>query len=81
LLLYSNIELKEKELPHRTKLMQLVMESFDVEYAKILSGIEGRVSFASDLWTDPKLVSFMAVTIHYMALTRSGYLALRTQLV
>ncbi|GLB37952.1 putative encoded by [Lyophyllum shimeji] len=55
LLLYVGTQLDEDDLPHRTKLTQLIYERFQVEFKKLIEELKnaaGRISFTSDLWTD-----------------------------
>ncbi|KAF9542984.1 hypothetical protein CPC08DRAFT_594729, partial [Agrocybe pediades] len=62
-------DLTDRDIPHRTKLTQLIFESYHHEWKKLVSDLqnsEGRISFTSDLWSDPNLRSFMAVTAHFL---------------
>ena len=45
LLLFIGAELQEKDIPHRTKLAELIMERFHIEYKKILEELEVHFSF------------------------------------
>ena len=40
LLLFIGAELQEKDIPHRTKLAQLITERFQIEYKQILKELE-----------------------------------------
>ncbi len=40
----------------------------------------GRISFTSDCWSDPNLVSFLALTAHFIA-RENGHLVLRNRLL
>ncbi|KII92965.1 hypothetical protein PLICRDRAFT_70154, partial [Plicaturopsis crispa FD-325 SS-3] len=58
----------DSDIPHRTKLTELIIKRFDEEYALIIKDIEnavGRVSFTSDCWSRQNLSDFMAITAHY----------------
>ncbi|KAH9950785.1 hypothetical protein B0H21DRAFT_679919, partial [Amylocystis lapponica] len=62
-------ELKDSDIPHRTTIHNRVLQVMDEhlnqleeEMAKAL----GKVSFTMDLWSDPNLVPFMAVTAHWI---------------
>jgi hypothetical protein len=39
------------------------------------------MSFTSDLWSDPNLTGYMAVTAHYMVIDENGNLIQRNRLV
>ncbi len=76
--------ISEKDLPHRSKLTDLIFESFQKEYAAMLERIRnsiGRVSFTSDIWSAVDLQSYMAITAHYMMRLSNGRLVLRSDLV
>ncbi|KAH9925070.1 hypothetical protein B0H21DRAFT_668615, partial [Amylocystis lapponica] len=83
LLLYISAELEERDIPHRTKTTDLILEHYAEEKTKIATDAQnvlGRVSFTSDLWSDGQLRAFMAVTLHYMVKDQHGRLALRARL-
>lgn len=42
---------------------------------------EGRISYTSDLWSNLKLTSFMAITAHYAAKDEHGNLVIRSRLI
>ncbi|KII83437.1 hypothetical protein PLICRDRAFT_119383, partial [Plicaturopsis crispa FD-325 SS-3] len=74
----------KSDIPHRTKLSQLIVKRFDAEYALMVEDIHnaiGRVSFTSDCWSRKDLSDFMALTAHYCAYAPNGGLVLRSQLV
>ncbi|KAF8164541.1 hypothetical protein BJ912DRAFT_830308, partial [Pholiota molesta] len=59
----------EKDLPHRSKLSELITVAFQREYKAMLLDIEnalGRVSFTSDIWSRQNMESYMAITAHYL---------------
>ena len=71
MLFLGNGKIEEKNLPHRTKMMNLILtwDEFKKEqntFAQDMRKSEGRISYTTDLWSDPNLDSFMAVTAHYM---------------
>ncbi|CAA7268998.1 unnamed protein product [Cyclocybe aegerita] len=69
LLLYISVDLKDSDIPHRTKLSELITEAFKREYARMLLNIQ-------------TLEGYMAVTVHYAAKSKeTGNLLIRTQLV
>ncbi|KAH9962525.1 hypothetical protein BGW80DRAFT_1116044, partial [Lactifluus volemus] len=62
--------LKDSDVPHRTKVTRVMFESYHHEWKKLVTELknsEGRISFTSDLWSDPNLRSFMAVTVHFVS--------------
>lgn len=82
--IYGHCNISEKDLPHRTKLTELIFAAYEQEhqhlkvcYRKSL----GCVSFSSDLWSDPNLVSFMALTSHFLSRDNSGHLHLDNRLL
>ncbi|KAF4617427.1 hypothetical protein D9613_006423 [Agrocybe pediades] len=84
LLLYLNFDLTDRDIPHRTKLTQLIFESYHREWKKLVSDLqnsEGRISFTSDLWSDPNLRSFMAVTAHFLLKDEHTNLVTKNRLV
>ncbi|KAF9555989.1 hypothetical protein CPC08DRAFT_604475, partial [Agrocybe pediades] len=62
--------LKDKDIPHRTTIRTRIMERLDEYLNELKKEISetalGKVSFTMDLWTDPNLVPYMAVTAHWM---------------
>ncbi|TEB26684.1 hypothetical protein FA13DRAFT_1608436, partial [Coprinellus micaceus] len=67
--------LDDTDIPHRTKVAQLITEAFAREYQKMVQEITtsiGRVAFTSDIWSRRNLQSYMAVTAHYLIKTSSG---------
>lgn len=63
----GNIE--DKDLPHRTKMTEMIHEAYRKRVQATVDELkdsEGRISFTTDLWSDPILDSYMAVTAHYL---------------
>ncbi|KAG2045570.1 hypothetical protein BDR06DRAFT_828301, partial [Suillus hirtellus] len=61
------------DLPHWTKITQMVLDEYRKEYNKTkvdLKNALGRISMTTDLWSDPNRDSYMAVTAHFI--TRGG---------
>ncbi|KAF8999809.1 hypothetical protein BDQ17DRAFT_1187884, partial [Cyathus striatus] len=59
--------LDDDELVHRTKLRTDILLEQKKVFTKLREDLLhalGRVSFTTDLWSDPILRSFMAVTAH-----------------
>ncbi|KAF5387624.1 hypothetical protein D9615_000715 [Tricholomella constricta] len=84
LLLFIGTELTENNLPHRTKLTEIIVESFKKEYAELMNDIQnalGRVSLTSDGWSRTSLSSHLAITAHYMVMSSDGHLILRSRLI
>ncbi|GLB45633.1 putative encoded by [Lyophyllum shimeji] len=84
LLLYVGTQLDEDDLPHRTKLTQLIYERFQLEFKKLIEELKnaaGRISFTSDLWTDQNRRSYMAITAHFMSFGINGQVTMTTRLV
>ncbi|TFK63476.1 hypothetical protein BDN72DRAFT_726123, partial [Pluteus cervinus] len=66
---YLNMDLRDEDLFHRTKVADLIMKQFMCEYEKMaeeIRGSLGRVSFTSDIWSRRTLQPYMAITAHYM---------------
>ncbi|KAJ7039415.1 hypothetical protein C8F04DRAFT_926993, partial [Mycena alexandri] len=69
-LLFIGTELDDRDIPHRTKLSELISERFKCEWARMVDEIKnslGRVSATDDIWSRQNLESYMAVTVHYTA--------------
>ncbi|KAF9060233.1 hypothetical protein BDP27DRAFT_1181670, partial [Rhodocollybia butyracea] len=67
--------LNESDIPHRTKLSELIDERFKVEYSKIIEEIRnslGHLAITSDIWSRVNLEGYLAVTITYLHRTTSG---------
>ncbi|KIK75651.1 hypothetical protein PAXRUDRAFT_61962, partial [Paxillus rubicundulus Ve08.2h10] len=63
--------LHDNQIPHRTKLSELIEERYKSEYCAMVLDIQanqkslGWVSFTSDLWSNQTIKGFMGVTAHY----------------
>jgi len=70
LLLYlGDGKLTDKDIPHCTKITTLILDTYKKEMEQTkeeMKRAEGRISFTTDLWSDPNLDSYMAITAHYM---------------
>ncbi|KAJ3898364.1 hypothetical protein F5879DRAFT_771611, partial [Lentinula edodes] len=83
LLLYVGVELSDGDIPHRTKLTDIIFEQFEVEWKKMVQELKnslGQISFTSDMWLRGILQGFMAITAHYMIYV-GGHLVMRSQLI
>ncbi|KAH7868448.1 uncharacterized protein C8R40DRAFT_1016657, partial [Lentinula edodes] len=61
--------LSNGDIPHCTKLTDIIFEQFKVEWKKMVQELKnslGRISFTSDMWSRGILQGFMAITAHYM---------------
>ncbi|KAF8154961.1 hypothetical protein B0H34DRAFT_620268, partial [Crassisporium funariophilum] len=61
-------KINDKDIPHRHRMTDLILEASNklIEAnTDELQQAEGRISFTTDLWSDPCLDSYMAVTAHY----------------
>ncbi|KAG2132119.1 uncharacterized protein EDB93DRAFT_1255305 [Suillus bovinus] len=63
-------DLKESDIPHRSKFWQLIIEAWNEYFTAIkldLATAQGRISFTSDIWSDSKLHPFLALIAHWIA--------------
>jgi hypothetical protein len=63
-------KLDDNDIPHRTKMTCLILDTYKKEMQqtqKEMGRAEGRISFTTDLWSDPNLDSYMAISAHYMS--------------
>ncbi|KAF5309470.1 hypothetical protein D9619_012446 [Psilocybe cf. subviscida] len=84
LFLYACRQICDKDLPHRTRLADLISLQFKKEYSCMISEIKnslGRVAFTSDVWSRQMMESYMAITAHFIAKSVSNILTLETRLV
>ncbi|KIJ12690.1 hypothetical protein PAXINDRAFT_56352, partial [Paxillus involutus ATCC 200175] len=61
--------ISDKDISHRTKLTQKILQEYKVEHEKIKANLQnalGCISLMTDLWSDPNRDSFMAITTHFM---------------
>ncbi|KAG1723813.1 hypothetical protein EDB19DRAFT_1582895, partial [Suillus lakei] len=69
LLYLGDGKIDDTELPHHTKITQMVLDEYRREYNRAKDDIKnalGRISMTTDLWSDPNRDSYMAVTAHFM---------------
>ncbi|KAF5383852.1 hypothetical protein D9615_003798 [Tricholomella constricta] len=79
----GNDKINDDDIPHRTKITQMIYDEHQKMRHQIMAELrraQGRVSYTCDLWSDPNLVSYMAVTAHFY-IRENGRLVLRTYLV
>ncbi|KAI5822238.1 hypothetical protein K523DRAFT_257314, partial [Schizophyllum commune Tattone D] len=61
--------LSDRDIPHRTKLAELMLKRFKTKHEEIRTDIAtslGRVAFTTDIWSRVNLEGYMAVTAHYI---------------
>ncbi|KAJ6539736.1 hypothetical protein B0H19DRAFT_910393, partial [Mycena capillaripes] len=61
--------LEDEDLPHRTKLSEIITTQFKTQYAKMVLEIQNalsRVSFTDDIWSRQNLDAHLAITAHYI---------------
>ncbi|KAJ4496041.1 hypothetical protein C8J55DRAFT_411928, partial [Lentinula edodes] len=61
--------LRESDLPHRTKLGEIILREFEKEWNQLSKEMKkslGRIALTLDMWSNGALKGFMAVTGHYM---------------
>ncbi|KAG1737505.1 uncharacterized protein EDB91DRAFT_1040512, partial [Suillus paluster] len=69
LLYLGDGKIDDTELPHRTKITQMVLDEYRREYNRAKDDIKnalGCISMTTDLWSDLNRDSYMAVTAHFM---------------
>ncbi|KAF8959751.1 hypothetical protein BDZ97DRAFT_1639546, partial [Flammula alnicola] len=69
LLYLGDGNIADKDLPHRTKMTEMILDAFKKLVAankEELKRSEGRISYTLDLWSDPGLDSYMGVTNHFL---------------
>lgn len=80
-------KIDDRDLPHRHKMTDMIIDAYrsrlDATKEELQRSL-GRISFTTDLWSDPNLDSFMAVTVHYYIrdenrrlMRRNGLIAFR----
>ncbi|OJT08400.1 hypothetical protein TRAPUB_688 [Trametes pubescens] len=84
MILFDAAHLQDEDIPHRSKLRMLIQVSYNAHRAEVrieMQGALGRISFTADLWTDPILRAFMAVTAHYIVRIEGKHLTLKARLI
>jgi len=75
---------KDSDLPHRTALTNHIYQQYLNTYDALVKEIEGslgRVSFTSDIWSDPQLAAFLAMTAHWCRRDPAGRLEIANRLL
>ncbi|TFK17490.1 hypothetical protein FA15DRAFT_553137, partial [Coprinopsis marcescibilis] len=60
--------LQDSDIPHQTSVHSRIGKMYESHLEELQSELKkavGKVSFTTDIWTDPNLASFMAVTAHW----------------
>ncbi|KAL1738946.1 ribonuclease H-like domain-containing protein, partial [Schizophyllum fasciatum] len=81
---YLKPDMDEADLPHRTRMTELIEERFEKEFNRLKDEIQnspGRVAFTMDVWSRVNLESYLAVTAHYIHTTPAGQDVLKARLV
>ncbi|KAH7868957.1 uncharacterized protein C8R40DRAFT_1024714, partial [Lentinula edodes] len=84
LLLYIGHDIQDKDIPHRTKLTELILKQYEIHWHEMTREMKaslGRISFTSDMWTNGILKGFMAITVHYMMKDAAGHLTMKSRLI
>ncbi|KAJ3911389.1 hypothetical protein F5877DRAFT_24918, partial [Lentinula edodes] len=67
--------LEESDIPHHTKLSELIDKRFKSEYNKVINEIRnslGRLAITGDIWSRINLEGYLAITISYLHRKPSG---------
>ena len=82
--LYGCRNISDKDLPHQTALTNLIYEAYLKDHEQMRKDLQvalGQVSFTSDIWSDPVLTPFMALTAHFCARNEAGRLEIAERLL
>ncbi|KAI0055464.1 hypothetical protein BV25DRAFT_1776292, partial [Artomyces pyxidatus] len=63
-------ELKDKDIPHRSKIRELVLQRWKETFQTIrreLFHSPGRISFTVDIWSSRRRFGYITVTAHWLA--------------
>ncbi|KAJ7173901.1 hypothetical protein C8R43DRAFT_843372, partial [Mycena crocata] len=66
--LFGRDDVDDSDLPHRTALTDLIFAEYGEAYKQLVAELKtayGRISFTSDIWSDPNLRSFLGLTAHF----------------
>ncbi|KAF8982902.1 hypothetical protein BDQ17DRAFT_1209753, partial [Cyathus striatus] len=77
-------DITDEQLPHRTKLTQDILLEHKKMFMKLQNDMKdalGCISFTTNLWSDPILRSFMAITAHFLLCSTDGKLEYRSALI
>jgi len=82
--LYGRKGIKDSDFPHRTALTDHIFQQYLDAYdtlVKEIKGSLGRVSLTSDIWSNPQLASFLAMTAHWCRCDPAGRLEIANRLL
>ncbi|PPR08205.1 hypothetical protein CVT24_001392 [Panaeolus cyanescens] len=82
--LYGREGVTDKDLPHRTAITNLIHKMYTKEHEELkleLKQALSRISFTSDMWSDPLYASFLAVTCHFAVRNSAGHLEIANRLL
>jgi len=82
--LYGRKNVSDRDLPHQTSLTNFIYKQYLEDHRELVDEIKsslGRVSFTSDIWSDPNLTSFMALTCHFCKRSGLGSLEVANHLL
>ncbi|KIK18854.1 hypothetical protein PISMIDRAFT_46371, partial [Pisolithus microcarpus 441] len=69
LILYLRRDLRDTDIPHRTKTRELILQHWRERFYAAQSGVEGvavrAISFTADMWSADKLDSYLAMMAHW----------------
>lgn len=83
-MLYGRKDVTDRDLPHRTSLTNKIYTQYIEDYEELVNEIKaslGRVSFTSDIWSDPNLTPFLAMTAHFCKRSKIGGLEVVNRLL
>ncbi|TFY54786.1 hypothetical protein EVJ58_g8652, partial [Rhodofomes roseus] len=69
LMMLMRPDMKQEDIPHRTKMTSLVQAAFEEHYKELkveLKGAVGNISFTADVWDSGKRQAFLAITAHWV---------------
>ncbi|THH14369.1 hypothetical protein EUX98_g9621 [Antrodiella citrinella] len=84
LIMYASEYNDDLDIPHRTYMTKLIAERHVIDYGEALAHMKGagsRISLTSDLWSNLRLLGFMAITAHYVAVDGDGHLKMYSRLI
>ena len=84
MLYLGDSKLDDKDLPKRTVITEMILNAHKEEIKNIGDDLKvavGHISFTMDLWTDPNLHPFMAITAHYYKRNKNGLIEYRSGLI
>lgn len=83
-MVYGHNNATDQDLPHRTSLTNKIYAQYIKDYEELINEMKtslGRVSFTSDIWSDPNLTAFLGMTAHFCKRNKNGSLEVANQLL